>query len=367
MNVNDHRTGFLKSQFERLLALPPIKLDHLKMMTDDRGILQHAIYSIPNYKEGYTTDDNARALIVGVLLENLLNGEATALSTRYMAFLWNAYDPVRGGFKNLLNYQMDWTEDFGSDDCQGRSIWSLGIVLGLSKNPSLHRIAGYLFEHVLALIPKLTSPRAWAFAIFGIQEYIKRFEGDSRVNHIRLELAERLMLMYEKNRTNEWNWFENSLSYCNAALSQALLICGSTIPNDDMKSVGLESLNWLSNIQRSDKTGGHFIPIGSNGFYHKDGVQNRFDQQPVEAQSMISAYLEAYKITRDKKWLKEALHTFEWFLGRNDLNLSLYDPLTGGCRDGLHSDRTNENQGAESTLAFLQSILELRLIDNLFL
>jgi hypothetical protein len=173
--------------------------------------------------------------------------------------------------------------------------------------------------------------------------------------------------MYEQHRNDEWKWFENSLSYCNAALSQALLICGSTIPNDNMTHVGFESLRWLSNIQRSDKAGGHFIPIGSNGFYQKDGVKNRFDQQPVEAQSMISAYLEAYKISRDKIWLKEALHTFEWFLGRNDLNLPLYDPLTGGCRDGLHSDRTNENQGAESTLAFLQSILELRLIDNLFL
>jgi hypothetical protein len=131
-----------------------------------------------------------------------------------------------------------------------------------------------------------------------------------------------------------------------------------------MVDAGLESLCWITEIQKSDSAGRHFVPIGSNGFYEKNGKRARFDQQPIEAQAMVSACLEAYRITNDEKWIKEARRSFEWFLGRNDLNLSIYDPVTGGCRDGLHPDRLNENQGAESTLAFLHSLLELKFLEN---
>jgi hypothetical protein len=170
------------------------------------------------------------------------------------------------------------------------------------------------------------------------------------------------MELYKSNRSVDWCWFEKELSYCNAVLPHALLLCGNSMSNNEMIDIGLESLNWLSDLQKSGK--GHFVPIGSNGFYYMGGERARFDQQPVEAQTMVSASLEAYKITDDERWNKEAHRTFEWFLGRNDLNLSLYDPTTGGCRDGLHPDRVNENQGSESTLAFLQSLLEIRLIDQ---
>jgi hypothetical protein len=168
--------------------------------------------------------------------------------------------------------------------------------------------------------------------------------------------------MYQTIRADEWRWFENELTYCNAALSHALIMSGKWIPNPAMMEAGLESLQWLADLQRAD--GGYFVPIGSNGFYKKGGERARFDQQPVEAQAMVSACLEAYKITGDKRWHKEARRAFEWFLGRNDLSIPIYDPTTGGCRDGLHPDRPNENQGAESTLAFLQALLELRLAEN---
>jgi hypothetical protein len=181
-------------------------------------------------------------------------------------------------------------------------------------------------------------------------------------SNIRSELAGRLLKLYQANRSEEWRWYEKELSYCNAALSHALLTCGESIPNKAMTDAGLESLTWLAELQRSVE--GHFVPVGSNGFYQKGGERARFDQQPVEAQTMVSACLEAYRITADKKWHKEARRAFEWFLGRNDLNLPVYDPTTGGCRDGLHPDRPNENQGAESTLAFLQSLLELRLAEH---
>jgi hypothetical protein len=176
-----------------------------------------------------------------------------------------------------------------------------------------------------------------------------------------------LLTIYQKCRSDKWLWYENELTYCNAVLPQAMLMCGQWIPNTAMTESGLESLRWLADLQRADTAGGHFVPIGSNGFYQRGGDRARFDQQPVEAQTMISACLEAYRSTGDKRWHKEARRAFEWFLGRNDLNLPVYDPTTGGCRDGLHPDRPNENQGAESTLAFLQAWLELRLAENTLL
>jgi hypothetical protein len=219
----------------------------------------------------------------------------------------------------------------------------------------------------LPAILDTTSPRAWAFAIIGIHIYLQRFAGDRRANQVREELAGRLLALYSSHRSDEWRWYEDGLSYCNAALPHAMLMCGQWMPNDSMTKAGLESLRWLADLQRADVEGGRFVPIGSNGFYPRGGERARFDQQPVEAQAMVSACLEAYGLTGDKHWRTEARRAFEWFLGRNDLSLPIYDPTSGGCRDGLHPDRTNENEGAESTLAFLQALLELRLAENTLL
>jgi hypothetical protein len=261
-----------------------------------------------------------------------------------------------------MDYQRHWLEEGGSDDSHGRALWALGTVLGRSNAPALQSMAGRMFEQALPAILDTSSPRAWAFALIGIHEYLQRFAGDRRASQVREELAGRLLTLYQNNRADDWRWFEPGLTYCNAALPHALIMCGQSIPNEAMTAAGLESLTWLTSIQRG--AAGHFVPIGSNGFYERTGERARFDQQPVEAQAMVSACLEAYRITSDKRWRKEARRAFEWFLGRNDLNLPIYDPTTGGCRDGLHPDRANENQGAESTLAFLQSLLELRLAEN---
>jgi hypothetical protein len=266
-----------------------------------------------------------------------------------------------------MDYQRSWMEDSGSDDSHGRALWALGTILGRSNTPSLHSLAGRVFEQALPAILDTTSPRAWAFALIGIHEYLQRFAGDRRANQLRGELAGRLLTLYTQHRSDEWRWYEDGLSYCNAALPHALLISGKSIPNNDMTEAGLESLGWLADLQRADTDGRHFVPIGSNGFYPQGGTRARFDQQPVEAQAMVSACLEAYRLTSDKHWRTAARSAFEWFLGRNDLNLPIYDPTSGGCRDGLHPDRVNENQGAESTLAFLQSLLELRLAENTLL
>ena len=344
--------------------LPPLKLDHLRHMADDTGMLQHAIFTVPNYHEGYCTDDNARALMVSTLLEEIGNGEALELASRYLAFVWYAFNAETGRFRNFMDYQRRWREEGGSDDSYGRALCALGTVLGRSNTPALHSMAGWLFEQALPAIVDTTSPRAWAFSLMGIHEYLKRFSGDRRASQVRDELAGRLLALYQSNRSDQWRWYEEGLTYCNAALPHALFISGQEMSNEPMTGAALESLSWLADLQRGDEAGGHFVPIGSNGFYHQGGKRARFDQQPVEAQTMVSACLEAARITGDKRWRKEARRAFEWFLGRNDLNVPIYDPMTGGCRDGLHPDRANENQGAESTLAFLQALLELRLADN---
>jgi hypothetical protein len=328
-------------------------------MTDETGMLQHALFIVPNYSHGYTTDDNARALLVSVLLDELGRSESLGLASRYLAFLGFAFNTMTKRFRNFLDYHRNWLEDNGSDDSHGRALWALGTVINHSNTLALNSMAGWLFEQALPSILLTTSPRAWAFALIGINEYSQKFAGDRRAGQVRDELAGRLLTLYQNNRTDEWRWYERTLTYCNAALPHALLICGRSIPNDAMTDAGLESLNWLAALQSANT--GHFVPIGSNGFYQLGGKRARFDQQPIEAQTMVSACLEAFRITGDKLWNKEARRAFEWFLGNNDLNLPIYDPTTGGCRDGLHSDRANENQGAESTLAFLQSLLELRL------
>lgn len=359
-------TFVIKPLDQRPIELPPLKLDHLHRMTDDTGMLQHASFIIPNYQEGYCVDDNARALIVSIHLGELElgNGQSLALTNRYLAFISYAFNSATGRFRNFMNYQRQWMEETGSEDSHGRTLWALGTVIGRSNAPSLTGIASWLFEQALPAIVDTTSPRAWAFALVGICEYLHRFSGDRLISQIRDELAGRLFTMYQANRKDGWFWYEDELAYCNAVLPLAMLVCGQWIPRSDMTAIGLESLKWLASIQQSDVPGGHFAPVGSNGFYIRGGERAWFDQQPVEAQSMVSACLEAFRITGDAHWRMEAQRAFEWFLGQNDLNLPVYDPTTGGCRDGLHPDRVNENQGAESTLAFLQSWLELRLTEN---
>ncbi|TGL01192.1 glycosyltransferase [Leptospira bouyouniensis] len=347
------------------IEFPVLKLTHLEHMTDDTGMLQHAFFTLPNYGEGYTTDDNARALIVCKLIEDLDSDTTYKLSYRYLAFLWYAYNAKTKRFRNFMDYQRNWLEESGSEDSHGRSLMALGTILGIESLPKLPTIAGRLFEEALPSILTMNSPRAWAFSLLGLNEYFKRFKGDRRAESIRDELANRILQLSKENFKSEWFWFEQSLSYCNAILPHALLVSGKSMQNQNMVDIGLKSLFWLADLQKAKDDGGHFIPIGTNGFYTRGGLHARFDQQPVEAQTMVSASIDAFHITKDQFWKKEANRAFEWFLGRNDLKVSLYDPTTGGCRDGLHSDRMNENQGAESTLAFMQSMLEMRLEESI--
>jgi glycosyltransferase involved in cell wall biosynthesis len=345
--------------------LPELKLSHLSRMTDSTGIFQHAIFTVPNFSEGYCTDDNARAFILAVLLSEL--GEeperVRTLATTYAAFLHHAFDLRVKRFHNHMSFDRRWLDEPGSEDCQGRALWALGVGVGRSPYRSFQIMAGQLFALALPALTEFTSPRAWAFGLIGIHEYLRRLSGDSLVNQTRETLTSRLMELFERTAQPDWRWFQEDLTYDNAKLPHALILSGRATGQQAVLERGLQALRWLTELQISEK--GHFRSIGTNGFYRRGGMRANFDQQPIEAQAMVSACLEAYRATSDLWWYEQAQRAFDWFIGWNDLGLELCSPKTGGCRDGLHVDRVNRNQGAESTLAFLLSLAEMRLAQNM--
>ena len=345
--------------------LPPIRLDHLRRMTDGVGLVQHAIFSVPNYREGYSLDDNARGLLAAVFLDQLgiIGSEELVgdLATRYLAFIAYAFNVEAGRFRNMLSYDGRWLEESGSEDSHGRALWALGAVIGRSTQQGWVSLANTLFVQGLPTTLNCTSPRAWAFALLGIDEYLKRFGEDRGVHRTRDELAGRLMRLYKEASTADWPWFEDRLTYDNATLSRALLLAGVSMRRDDYIEAALTSLTWLAGVQSGEH--GQFVPIGCLGFYQQGHPRTRFDQQPIEAYATIAAYLDAFRVTGDAQWRRQATRVSGWFLGDNDLGLALYDAQTGACCDGLQPDRVNQNQGAESTLAFLLASLELRLVE----
>jgi hypothetical protein len=349
---------------EERLELPDLRLDHLKRMSDSTGIYQHAIYSLPDFHHGYCTDDNARALIITVLLEELeLEGrDLRRLAETYASFMQYAFEPGSRRFRNFMGFDRRWLETAGSEDSQGRALWALGTCAGRSKHRHLQAWAAQMFERALPAVLDLKSPRTWAYALLGIYEYFRRLSGDRVAAQARDTFTQRLIDIFDRTATDEWPWFEASLSYANALLPHVLILSGRWAENQRAFDIGLQSLRWLVSVQRAPQ--GHFRPIGSEGFYVRGQKRADFDQQPIEAHSTISACLEAYRSTDDASWHEDARIAFEWFLGRNDLGLSLYDSKTGGCCDGLHVDRVNQNQGAESTLAYLIALSEMELLEH---
>ena len=343
---------------------PELNLDHLYKMTDSMGIFQHASFTTPNLSEGYCTDDNARALILAVLLGQLEEApkRVRALATTYGAFLDYAFDRKTARFHNFLGVDRRWLDEQGSEDSHGRAIWALGTALGRSPHWSSQTMAERLFAQALPAVTDFTSPRAWAFSLIGIHEYLRRPNGNGLAKDVREELTKRLVAIFDKVAGPGWSWFEEGLTYDNAKLAHALIASGCATGQKKVYDRGIQALRWLVGVQTSQR--GQLRPIGSNGFYKRNRARAYFDQQPIEAQTTVSACLEAYRATADPWWYEQAQCAFDWFLGWNDLGLELYCPQTGGCRDGLHADRSNENQGAESMLAFLLSLAEMRLIQN---
>jgi glycosyltransferase involved in cell wall biosynthesis len=344
---------------QQSIELPELTLDHVERLTDSIGIFQHAAYAMPSYADGYCTDDNARALLLMALLESSHDTpERRQLATKYSAFVQHAFDRDTRRFHNFMAFDRRWRDQAGSDDCFGRCLWALGTCVGRSRHRSFQKWAAELFLRALPEVEGMSSPRAWAFGLIGLQEYLEHLRGDRNVSAVSDRLTERLIRLYDEQSERDWPWFEPVLSYDNAKLPHAL-ICSSRQGGAHRQralDLGLQTLRWLVTEQTRD---GHFVPIGSNGFYRRGGPRARFDQQPVEAQATASACIEAFEATGDRFWRDEAGRAFEWFLGRNDLDQPLYNPSSGGCYDGLHFDRINLNQGAESTLAFLLALEQM--------
>jgi glycosyltransferase involved in cell wall biosynthesis len=339
-------------------ALPKINLEHLRRMTDSTGLLQHSKFSIPDRMHGYCTDDNARALVLTVSAQDLLpaDDELASMSACYLGFLAHALNPGTERFRNFMSYDRRWEETEGSEDSQGRALWALGVTVGRAPDKGQLAAATSLFNRALPAAETFTHPRAMALALVGINAYLGRFAGATGAKRMAKLLARRILRDFKRNAADDWYWFDDILTYDNGKLAQALLTTGTLLENARMVEVGTKALEWLTEVQSAT---GVFRPVGNDGWYRRGGHRARFDQQPLEAQSMIEAYVAAYAASGETRWADLAYGVFQWFLGRNDLSAPLWDPKTGACYDGLGPEGPNLNQGAESTLAWLLALSDM--------
>jgi len=352
----------VRSEFKPLVTNPPpeVNLDHFELMCDDTGLFQHAIHSVPDRLHGYCVDDNARALLVAAALN--APGElpmSEALCVRFAAFVQHAWNGERKRFRNFMSFDRRWLEDIGSEDSHGRSLWALGECARRSDPKSTRRRwASALFLEALPAAESLVSPRAWSFALLGLDAYLKVTDATPYISTLRDRLAERLVSSLAAVETPDWTWFEKSLAYENARMPQALIVTGIATSNASRIAAGLRTLRWLMTLQTTPD--GCFRPVGSQGFGEEMRAPRPFDQQPLEATATISACRAAWRADPDPRWRADALRAFSWFLGRNDLSISLVDVESGSCSDGLHPDRANENRGAESVVSWLLALIEIR-------
>jgi len=360
--VSRQKTVLGRNESAALHTLPELKLDHLFNLTDNVGILQHARYAIPDRDHGYCTDDNARALIFALQAwQHSHTPELLRLATTYLSFLQHAYNPETGRFRNFMSYDRRWTEEIGSEDSHGRALWGLGCAVADAPTISMRAAAVHLFDQALQATEHFTSPRAWAFTIVGIHAYLRRYSGDSDARRIRERLADLLFAAYQQNATDDWVWPEDKVTYANGKLPHALILAGQWTDRPEMVGLGLRSLQWL--IEKSTLDG-VICPMGNDGWLDRGGPRAVYDQQPLDTHAMLDACIAAYHVTGEKHWAATARRCFDWFLGRNQIKRVLYDYETGGCRDGLQPSGLNENQGAESTLAWLLSLLAIRSLQS---
>lgn len=345
------------------IDVPDIRTNYFLSMCDSTGLLQHAVHSVPNRAHGYCVDDNARALLLSCALS--IAGEAQfseTVTARFAAFIQHAWNPDTCRFRNFMSYDRQWLEETGSEDSHGRTLWALGVCARDDQNPSRRAWAEALFKTALPEVEGFSSPRAWAFTLLGLNAYCRAAERDQVAHDIRERLAGRLTSLLHATHTSDWHWFEEMLAYDNARLPQALIETGTAIGRPGLVEAGLIALRWLMMLQTT--SAGYFRPVGTESFGQIRETPGVFDQQPVEAAAAISACLAAWQVEQGAEWLTGARRAFAWFLGRNDLQIPLADLSVGSCRDGLHPDRPNENRGAESTLAYLLGLLEVRQFDQ---
>lgn len=336
---------------------PAIDLRQLLRMSDDTGMFQHALYGMPDPNHGYCIDDNARALIAAMLYADLhAYDEREVPAHRYLTFLAYAFNEETRMFRNFMSYDRRWLEEEGSQDSQGRTIWALGTALRLAPLGGIRDLSRNLLFKGIPAVEKFGFIRSWAFALLGLDQFLKA-EPDTYAQELRDRFANRLFDAYQQHATDDWPWWEDLVTYDNAKLSHALLVSGRAMDRSDMMEAGLHALRWLLEVQTAPQ--GHLSIIGNDGWLRRGHDKAAFDQQPLEAYAMLHACLTAAQLTGDNAWAHHAWRCFQWFRGHNDVGVPLYVDETGGCYDGLHEGGVNQNQGAESSLAYLLSVLEL--------
>ncbi len=350
---------FVSTKLKLLPSLQEINFQHLKTLTDDTGIFQHATYSIPNPHHGYCTDDNIRALLVTFMYNLDFNDpEINVYINRYLTFVYYSFNIERGLFRNFMSFERKWLEDVGTEDCNGRVIFVLGYLIKNTNSNSMLGLSKNLFDKSIKNMLQFNSPRAVAYIIIGCIFYLNKYSGAREIKKILKSMSSKLFRFYETVKSNEWQWFETSLTYINARLSQALLMAGQFLGNKTYTDAGIESLEWLYKILY-DKKKKYISLIGNDGWYIKGKTKAKYDQQPIEIPGLIDACYQAYLVTDDKEWINRLSISFSWFLGNNERQELMCDFATGGCYDGLTSSMINQNQGAESTLSWLLSLLRM--------
>ncbi|HEV2514292.1 MAG TPA: glycosyl transferase family 1, partial [Devosia sp.] len=339
--------------------LPSLELGHLRVMTDDTGLYQHAIHSVPDRTHGYCVDDNARGLLLASALNlNQPPRLPEAMTATYASFVQHAFNRDTGRFRNFMSFDRRWLEAQGSEDSHGRTLWALGMAARDDFSTARRNWAVELFAAALPVVEGFASPRAWAFTLLGLNGYCQARPDDDFATQLRLRLASRLVELLRQVETPGWVWFEEGLSYDNARLCEALILTGRATGLTGYVEAGLRTLAWL--MQQQTSPSGLFRPVGTAGFTDVRLPPKRFDQQPVEAAATIAACFAAWSLTGSALWQTAASRAFFWFLGRNDLGLPLIDAESGACRDGLHPDRVNENRGGESVVSYLLSLSDMQ-------
>ena len=337
-----------------LLILPPFSLAHINRLTDDTGIIQHAKFGIPNLKEGYCLDDNSRALLMVLMAyRQMKDMRALELSPIYLSYI-HYMQNADGTFRNFLSFNRNFLDEIGSEDSFGRTIWALGYLLGNAPNDAYYQTGKLVFFNAAPNFEKLKSIRGIANTMIGICYYLKSNPSDDSMTERLRNLANVLIKHYKENQATDWNWFESLLAYDNGILPLALLHSAEILNDEKITKTAIESMNFLTSHTLKDN---YLSIIGNEKWYKKEGERSVFAQQPIDAMAMVLMYHQAFYLTKDKDYLNKLYTSFLWFLGENDLRMSLYDFETKGCCDGFESYGVNRNQGAESSLAYLISHL----------
>ncbi len=336
-----------------VVDLPDLQLDHLIRLTDEVGLIQHARFIVPAREHGYCTDDNARALeLIVQHCRDKKDKESLRLLNIYLGFVYHA-QLADGRFQNFVTFERKFVEPDLVGDALPRAVQGIGALVGDPPTPAYLPSGRQCFRRAIGHLP-VASLRGKAYSIMGLSYYLKQFPEEADIKELLRRNGELLVEAFEKEAGKDWLWFEDELTYDNAAVVQGLFVAGQVCEESAFTETAVKSCEFLL---KHTYNGHHFCFVGNKGWFRRGGEKARFDQQPIEASSTVRMLRAAHEATGDGKYARLMRKAFDWFLGDNDLRLPVYDLATGGCGDGLNADGVNANQGAESLLSFLSALI----------